>query len=442
MKDLDKIFKDQLSQPKEPPAGAWDFIQSALDEKKKKNPVYIWLPISGVAALFLIGVFVINSKDQITAPEKQQSKGVIADQHDIFGKTEDKLNDEKEENSIAGHITKIKTKTIEWRKAIFDSQKSTDISEINKELIARYKNEISAGTTVIQPDKNKKDGIPERNNTQSGYVENNKPTETLTENKNVIVKRNEVKESIERFSLSAFFAPTKINAFGGKSLLSNEFNNRDIQNTINISYGARVNYAINDKVKIRTGVAMVDIEQKTKNVPLTVNTSPNAMAIYFSEFPASENPNIAYSGDLRVGNLDTKASNMPTGNFVSKNNVLQGELTQKIQYVEIPLEAEVKLTQFNKFGINATVGASSYMLTKNNIQAQTQGAPKQEFGTATNLNDVSFSANAGLKIDFEVSKKIKFNVEPNLKYMIKPMNKSENTQPYIIGISTGATFSF
>ncbi len=173
-----------------------------------------------------------------------------------------------------------------------------------------------------------------------------------------------------------------------------------------------------------------------------MNTSPNAMAIYFSEFPASENPNIAYSGDLRVGNLDTKASNMPTGNFVSKNNVLQGELTQKIQYVEIPLEAEVKLTQFNKFGVNATVGASSYMLTKNNIQAQTQGAPKQEFGTATNLNDVSFSANAGLKIDFEVSKKIKFNVEPNLKYMIKPMNKSENTQPYIIGISTGATFSF
>ncbi len=62
----------------------------------------------------------------------------------------------KKKNSIAGHITKIKTKTIEWRKAIFDSQKSTDISEINKELIARYKNEISAGTTVIQPDKNKK----------------------------------------------------------------------------------------------------------------------------------------------------------------------------------------------------------------------------------------------------------------------------------------------
>ena len=67
---------------------------------------------------------------------------------------------------------------------------------------------------------------------------------------------------------------------------------------------------------------------------------------------------------------------------------------------------------------------------------------KQDLGTATNLNDLSFSANAGLKIDYEVSKKMKLNVEPTFKYMIKPMNKVNDTKPYIIGVSTGVAFSF
>lgn len=51
MKNIDKIFKDQLNQPQNPPAGAWDFIQSALDGEKRRKPAgYIWLPVSGVCA--------------------------------------------------------------------------------------------------------------------------------------------------------------------------------------------------------------------------------------------------------------------------------------------------------------------------------------------------------------------------------------------------------
>ena len=38
--------------------------------------------------------------------------------------------------------------------------------------------------------------------------------------------------------------------------------------------------------------------------------------------------------------------------------------------------------------------------------------------------------------------KMKLNVEPTFKYMIKPMNKVNDTKPYIIGVSTGVTFSF
>ena len=85
--------------------------------------------------------------------------------------------------------------------------------------------------------------------------------------------------------------------------------------------------------------------------------------------------------------------------------VLYRRYSSKIRYVEIPLEAEINFAKLNKLGFNATLGASSYVLTHNSISAVTPGSSvKQDLGTATNLNDLSFSANAGLKIDYEVSK--------------------------------------
>lgn len=42
MKNIDKIFKDQLNQPQNPPAGAWDFIQSALDGENDESPRAIY----------------------------------------------------------------------------------------------------------------------------------------------------------------------------------------------------------------------------------------------------------------------------------------------------------------------------------------------------------------------------------------------------------------
>ena len=72
MKNIDKIFKDQLNQPQNPPAGAWDFIQSALDGEKRRKPAgYIWLPVSGIAAMFLIGVLFLN---RMTVLQKENRK--------------------------------------------------------------------------------------------------------------------------------------------------------------------------------------------------------------------------------------------------------------------------------------------------------------------------------------------------------------------------------
>ncbi|HFK5501628.1 TPA: hypothetical protein ACG0AG_000301 [Elizabethkingia anophelis] len=450
MKNIDKIFKDQLNQPQNPPAGAWDFIQSALDGEKRRKPAgYIWLPVSGIAAMFLIGVFIFKSNDS-SSERKSENKIVkqTLPQNPFIDEPEgEKTNEVIQKNEASSHISEIKNDVIAWTKNIFTPKnKAIDISETNKELISQYKNEITKGndgnekTKIVQQDKN---GNITENKYEQTFPNKNNDSDLLTGKSKILQQTNKGTQSGgDKFSVSAFFSPTQVNSFGGKSLLSNDFNNLDIQNSVNMSYGARVSYAINDKIKIRTGAGMLDIEQRTKNVPITVSVSGGkGGAILYQLAPIPPAHNISYSGDLRVGSIEP-VSNLQAGGAFAKSS-LQGDIAQKIRYVEIPLEAEINFAKLNKLGFNATLGASSYVLTHNSISAVTPGSSvKQDLGTATNLNDLSFSANAGLKIDYEVSKKMKLNVEPTFKYMIKPMNKVNDTKPYIIGVSTGVTFSF
>ncbi|WP_411897707.1 hypothetical protein [Elizabethkingia occulta] len=450
MKNIDKIFKDQLSQPQNPPAEAWDFIQAALDGEKRRKPAfYIWLPVSGIAAMFLIGVFIFKSNED-SSEKKYQTKFVKQTQPRksyTVEKEKENSNEIIEGNKGADYISGIKDNVIAWTKNVFiPKDKASDISETNKELIAQYKNETTVGEednekkTIVQQGKS---GNKTENKYEQIFPDKNKESDLLAGRDKILQQPNRgTHSSGDKFSVSAFFAPTQVNSFGGKSLLSNDFNNLDIQNSVNMSYGARVSYAINDKIKIRTGAGMLDIEQRTKNVPITVSVSGGrggAMLYQFAPIPPAHN--ISYSGDLRVGSIEPVSNLQADGAFAK--SYLEGDIAQKIRYVEIPLEAEINFAQLNKLGFNATLGASSYVLTHNSISAVTPGASvKQDLGTATNLNDLSFSANAGIKIDYEVSKKMKLNVEPTFKYMIKPMNKVNDSKPYIIGVSTGVTFSF
>lgn len=450
MKNIDKIFKDQLSQPQNPPAEAWDFIQSALDgEKRRKSAAYIWLPVSGIAAMFLIGVFIFKSNED-SSEKKQETRLVKQTQPQKSNTVEtekDSTNEIIQESSGVDYISGMKDNVIAWTKNVFiPKDKASDISETNKELISQYKNETATNkegnekTTIVQQDKN---GNKTENKYEQIFPDKNNASDLLTGRNKILQQSNKGSQSSgDKFSISAFFAPTQVNSFGGKSLLSNDFNNLDIQNSVNMSYGARVSYAINDKIKIRTGAGMMDIEQRTKNVPVSVSVSGGrggAMLYQLAPIPPAHN--ISYSGDLRVGSIEPVSNLQADGAFAK--SYLQGDIAQKIRYVEIPLEAEINFAQLNKLGFNATLGASSYVLTHNSISAVTPGSSvKQDLGTATNLNDLSFSANAGIKIDYEVSKKMKLNVEPTFKYMIKPMNKVNDTKPYIIGVSTGVTFSF
>jgi hypothetical protein len=112
-----------------------------------------------------------------------------------------------------------------------------------------------------------------------------------------------------------------------------------------------------------------------------------------------------------------------------------------MSFVEVPVEVKYALLD-KKLGINVIGGVSTLLLTENSIILD---SPElfTELGEATNINDVSFSTNFGIGIDYQFSKEIEFNLEPMLKYQLNTFSgNTGNFRPYSVGVYTGVSFRF
>ncbi|MFV0304463.1 MAG: hypothetical protein ACK5IC_03145, partial [Moheibacter sp.] len=257
----------------------------------------------------------------------------------------------------------------------------------------------------------------------------------VTEEKSLLAVNNKMEErnpkekskkiiDFDRFYISGFASPMSLNTFIGSSMLADAMSDYKTENSITLAYGVKGAYAINQNIKLRTGVSVVGFEQITKDVPLSINLDSRPIA------NSAKSTNIAYSGSLTISSF----SDDEFGRNIS------GDTQQQSQYIEIPLEAEITLFKTNSIGISATGGGSTWLLSKNKIYVHTDDYT-QELGKATNLNKTSFSANAGVKFDMKLMDNVDLNIEPSFKYLINPVNNIERYNPYTVGVNAGVTVS-
>src|SRR5690606_20227354 len=172
---------------------------------------------------------------------------------------------------------------------------------------------------------------------------------------------------------------------------------------ITMAYGVNLAYKINSKWNIRTGVNKINLSHNTSNIEF------GEAMLSASLNPQELNSTLLASSDAR-----------------------NGYLNQSLEYIEIPLELELSLLD-KKVGLNIIGGASTFLLDKNMISHNSPIA-RTELGEANNLNDLSFSANIGLGLNYNFSPQFQFDLEPMLKYQINTYNKSTGLTPYILGI--------
>ncbi len=499
-KNIDRLFQEKFKDfDVKPDPKVWQNLSSKLNNKEEDKPIVIiplWLKIGGIAAslslLLFLGQFVFNTNNKPNTPsivDTQKTSNTDAKTINIPTvkdkenlelnndlQTKDKENSSyKTKTTVTSHNKNSKNtnntatgnynKTLKNNTVIASQNKSITTTEDNNKL-----NQKNNQNKTVSNSTTKNQGVAQTqdaNSTKNINVNsNNAPNNAITQNKTNInskttaVAENEIEDKTEvpktsieeaiaankdindpiekeedvsnRWNVNVNVAPVYYNSFGEGSHIDEQFNKNNKSGEINTSYGVKVGYALNDKLTLRSGINRLNLSYDTDNVIVYQNVST-----------------IANPKDLR--NIDFNSDNSQSINIISSNNLLLGinnssliknvALSQRISYYELPVEVEYALVN-NKFNLNVIGGVSTFVLEDNKLVSEYDGY-KVEIGSANNINNVSFSANFGIGLNYKFSEAVIFNFEPTLKYQLNAFNNtSGNFNPYIIGVYTGFSYKF
>lgn len=236
-------------------------------------------------------------------------------------------------------------------------------------------------------------------------------------------EKPEVEPKLNRWQVSTAIAPVYLGSSSNGSPIDDSFANNPKDYKSTISYGLGVNYDLNSKFSLRTGVSNLNLSYATQDV-------------YFY-------PNISARG---ITTLSYSAQGAPINvqDFSAINEiqtVQNGAIKQQMNYVEVPFELTYKLLD-KKFGIQLISGFSTLFLNDNDLMVVSEGFSAQ-LGEATNLNQVHFSTNVGLGFRYIFWKSFQANFEPTFKYQLNTFSSNDGGfQPYFIGLYSGVSYRF
>lgn len=491
-KHIDRVFQEHFKDFEVAPSDAvWNNIEAQLNQNKKKRRVIpIWWRYAGVAALLIlfltIGGVYFNSTNTVT-PTNQ-----VVDTKKTTLPIENNTNDTKQVEQESNHIDANK-KNNELKAVVnIKKEQNTLTNSASSSAIAHTSSKASSSSTNnSNTEKPKKDvnqaPLIDKNNSiavaskekskTEPIVDNSKNSIDITNKKQEVITNNvliadakndhadsttvvtpetksrsieealaEVKNSVEeenpsnnKWSLTPNAAPVYFNSLGKGSSLDSQFNNNSKTGEVNMSYGVIAGYTIAKNLKIRSGINKVNLGYNTNDVVVfesigAIRSSSSIKNIAPAE-PAPSNDGAAPQLSI-VSEESLNASK--SNSFIKTSNT---SINQSLGYIEIPLEIEYTLIN-KKIGVNVIGGFSSFFLSNNKLYSEFNGE-RALIGKATNLNNVSYSANFGLGLNYKMTKKFELNLEPLFKYQINTFNNtSGNFKPYIIGVYTGIGFKF
>lgn len=337
-------------------------------------------------------------------------------------------NSNKTELANDNELKSTIKKTIEDNKTVVTDNSTLKDSEKS--------NSENTDATFAAEDIEKKDILkedPKKESILDAIAANN------TDDKGIDEKEKEDEQN--RWSIKPNVAPVYYSSLGEGSPIDGQFNNNSKSSDVNMSYGITTSYAVSERLKVRAGVNILNLNQTTSDVFAVTNPNP-AVSASFSSAGPSVNVTQKYA-NVTLNNRAQNMSLMSAKAIVSSFdlNTKMGSIDQRFGFIEVPLELEYRVLD-RKFGVNVIGGFSTFFLNENEIYADLDGV-NTLIGEANNINSTSFSANFGLGLDYNLSKQWNINLEPQFKYQISTFNNtSGNYRPFFIGVYTGLSFKF
>lgn len=496
-KQLDRLFKEQFRNlDVSPPPVVWENIAAALQKKEKtKRVVPLWYKLAGVAAALLVfftlgGIFYTPfSGTEITSEDIETpipSEIISPTENNAFDSTQQEIviNESQENPSFSNNDSSLeqeKTFSKETKnsspssissssEAIVKSNKTT-VSISEKEEIPIKKStpqtisEKEIIAQIVAPNKNsekinatKTNEVLDANSTQQEIETLISDTDTKTETEvevkvenkksliDYIAEKNEPVVTVSentlenRWEVAPNVAPVYYSSLGNGSSIDPQFSESSKSGDVNLSYGVKVSYAINEKLSIRTGINKVDLSYTTNDIEFAVASASDGL-----QSINSKGKGYAIAVGPR-GSLQQPPSSIPTVSddgtvIVPRNGIIPGTMQQELDYFEIPLELKYNLLN-KRFGLNIVGGMSTLLLNNNQVSVLSDGF-QTEIGSANNLNDLSFSTNVGLGFDYKLSNRFIFNLEPMFKYQLNPYSDSNiDFKPFYLGVYSGFSYRF
>ncbi|MFD0863069.1 outer membrane beta-barrel protein [Sungkyunkwania multivorans] len=284
----------------------------------------------------------------------------------------------------------------------------------------------------ITPEREAEEDITEISKKKSLFdVISEKELETMNSEKEAIAANNNDK----KWSVNPVVAPVYYNTIGEGSPIHSQFSDNGKNGDVNLSYGVNVAYNVTDRLSVRSGINKVTVGYTTNDISFAPTVAPTTIST------------ITYDGSLATMAIADRGAAVisSTESFAELGAIdataFDGAMNQQMGYLEVPLEIKYRVVG-NKLGINLIAGASTLFLTDNEITLEADNF-STEMGEANNLNEVSFSTNFGVGVDYSISNQFQLSLEPMFKYQLNSFSDNQGGfKPYILGVYTGFSFKF
>ena len=497
-KNLDRLFQEKFKDFEQHPSDTvWKNIVAAQKEEKDERKLSpLWWKLGGVAALvallFTAGLtfFSDSSSDPLennsisvkenttqteTPTEKAATKGTLSTSSEKVAQ-QDRENNSNTNNATATAVSTVTAPAANNRESAQNTLAQTNTSTFpksnnkRKRVTSQEKNSPQQNPSItststktnkqspLKVKKNRAEVLQEQTGTTVATAVQNKEesndikntTQTLPDEKRSLVDEakliNEEKEDIalaenaknkKRWDIGAVAAPVYYGDFGGSGI-DPAFSDNAKSGDVNFSYGVQISYNLSPKIKVRAGVNNVDLSYNTNDIAFAA--APGARRL--SGINYNENARALNIADAGSARLATLAQDNLFGEGANNVNITNGSLQQRIGFVEIPVEG-VYVVSDKRLGIQLVGGISTLLLNNNEVILNAEDGLQSNLGSANGVNDVSFTTNVGLGLDYKMTDKIKFNMEPSLKYQLNAFDESVGDfKPYFIGLYTGVSYRF
>lgn len=468
-KNIDRLFQEQLRDFEATPDNqVWLNIEAELKKDKKRKVIPLWLRYSGIAAAFLLGLFILNTNQMFNSKKENP---IVLNSKNSSNKKQINPRNGSNKVLIAGNSkenSKDKKEIIitNFSKPVVKDEKEIKPHNSSNALGVNKKNQNNADVflpkdnlSINQPElksDNNRTLNPEKNGIENSNSLANTPNQTL-EKKNLRENEESQKEpsinpespneleeilkaksaqnkamasnSKNKWQITPNIAPVYLNANSGGSPIDEQLSDYEKKSDNSLSFGLGIRYAVNNKLAIRTGVNKVVLGYNTNNV------------LYSTGLTANNLKNVQYPSDnvVKLVNQANYSSYPTFEKEIQKTNT--GTLNQKMGYFELPMEVSYAVLD-KKFGINLIGGFSTLFLNENTISLVSSQS-NIELGQAKNLNQVHFSTNAGLGFKYQILKSFQINLEPMVKYQLNTFsNDSGDFKPLFIGLYSGISYGF